>query len=124
MKIRQFRRFNRDDYRAAPDWFLNFLDNLNLMVDQLNVLLQNNIDIDNNLLAERRTLSVTHNTPINVTMQKLTQQPYLVRAGYASGHVVTGCNITGYNSDGSVAVTVTFADAPTSPVSTTLIFEP
>lgn len=124
MRFRPLVHFNTDDYRTAPQWFSNFLSVMNLMVDTLNSLLQNNVDIDNNLLAERQTVSVIHNVPTTVKMRKLAQTPFLVRAGYASGHVVTGCSITGYNNDGTVQITVQFSGAPTTAIATTLIFEP
>jgi hypothetical protein len=100
------------------------LGNLNLIIDTLNPLVQNNIDIDNNLLAERQTVTLSHNTAIQIKMQKLAQQPRIVRVGYASGYIGVGA-ITGYNTDGTLEVTVYFVGtAPTSPVSTVLIFEP
>jgi hypothetical protein len=123
-RVAGFKRFDKEDYRTSPDWFDDFLENLNPMIDALNPLLQNSIDIDNNLLAERQTVAVTHNVPITLTMKRLKQTPFLVRAGYAQGHIVTGCNITAYNSNGSIQVTVLFNDAPTTAVSTVLIFEP
>lgn len=123
MQIQPFRRFTLEDYPNAPSWFQNFMTNINPMVDQLNQLLAGRIDIANNLLAERQTISVTHGVPFNIRMQRLTQSPFLVRVGYADGH--TGyAAVTAFNVDGTVQVTVYFHDAPATAVSTLLIFEP
>jgi hypothetical protein len=124
MKIRPFTRFSQDDYRGSPVWFWNFLGNLNLMVDTLNAALQSNLDIDNNLLAERQTVSVSHNVPVTLRMKKLTSTPRLVRLGYANGYIGTAA-ISKYNTDGSLQVTVYFlGTVPTSAQSVVLIFEP
>lgn len=124
MKIRPFIRFAQDDYKQAPQWFFTFLGVMNMFVDTLNAVLQNNVDIDNNQLAERQTLAVQHGVPISTKLNKLTGMPRMVRAGYASGQVVTGCSITGYNNDGSVQVTVLFNGAPSGTISTVVVFEP
>lgn len=124
MRIAAFARFNKDDFRNAPDWFLNFLDNINVTIDSLNPLIAHGIDIDNNMLAERQTIKVTHNVPLKITLRSLSRQPTLIRVGYAAGHLVSGASITGYNTDGSIMVTILFSDAPTTPVLATVVFEP
>jgi hypothetical protein len=123
MKIRPFQRYANEDYKSAPKWFWDFLSNLNMMVDTLNSCLQNNLDIDNNLLAERQTVTVSHNTPATVSMKKI-GTPRLVRLGYANGYQGTA-SITGYGTDGSVIVTVFFVGTPpTTAQAVTLVFEP
>lgn len=125
MKIGPFTRFNRNDYRNLPDAFYEVLDNLNPLVDTLNKLLQGNIDIDNNMLAERQLVSVEHAVPVTLRMRKLRTPPFLVRAGYSSGNRVAAANITQINSDGTVQVVVDFlSPAPTGPVEVVLVFEP
>lgn len=123
MRLSPFRRFTSEDYPTAPSWFRTFFDNINPMVDQLNRLLASNIDIDSNLLAERQTVLVQHGVPITIKMNRLTQTPFLVRVGFANGHVGYAA-VTNLNADGSVQVTVYFQDAPVAPVSTVLVFEP
>jgi hypothetical protein len=124
MKVRTFKRFADDDYPHAPQWFLDHLDALNPMIDALNPLLANNIDIDNNMLAERQTVTLSHNTPIQIKLQKLKTTPFIVLVGYAHGYIGHGA-ITSYNNDGMFYVTVFFLGTiPTSPVSTTLVFLP
>jgi hypothetical protein len=124
VKVRPFRRFSDDDYPGAPTWFSDFLNTINPMVDGLNPLLANNIDIDNNLLAERQTVTLQHGVAIAIRLQRLKVIPRLVRVGYAAGYVGVGA-ITSYNTDGTFAVTVYFqGTAPTGPVQTTLVFEP
>lgn len=123
MQIQQFRRFSAEDYPHAPTWFRSLMDNINPMVDQLNQLLAGNIDIANNLLAERQTITVKHGVPFSIRMQRLTQTPFLVRVGYANGHVGYAA-ITNFNNDGTVQVTVYFQDAPTAAIPTLLVFEP
>jgi len=124
MKIRPLPRFLQDDYKSASSWFYTFLGNMNLIIDTLNPLIQNNVDIDNNLLAERQIVTLSHNTPITIKLQKLTAIPRLVRVGYAAGYVGVGA-ITGYNTDGTFQVTVYFVGtAPTAAVATTLVMEP
>src|SRR4051812_34029008 len=103
MKVRSFKRFSADDFRGSPNWFLDFIDSLNPMIDSLNPLLANNIDIDNNLLAERQSVTVSHGVPVTVTLRSLTAIPRLVRVGYAAGYVGSAA-ITSYNGDGSVQV--------------------
>jgi hypothetical protein len=57
-------------------------------------------------------------------MKKLTSAPKLVRLGYAGGYIGTAA-ITGYNTDGSIVVTVFFVGTvPTSAQSCVLVFEP
>lgn len=124
MQIRPFQRFQNDDYKAAPSWFWDFLGNLNQMVDTLNAALQNNLDIDYNFRAERQTVKVSHNVPVTLNLRRLSGQPRMVRLGYASGYQGTA-TITGYNTDGSLQVTVFFlGTAPTTPQTVTLVFEP
>lgn len=124
MKIQPFKRLNRDDYRNAPDWFYDFLDAMNPLIDTLNILLLSNIDINNNLLAERQVVSLQHNVPITIKLLSLKQQPSLVRVGYANGFIGTGA-ITGYNVDGTYQVTVFFLGTPpTASTLTVLVFEP
>lgn len=124
MKLKPFIRFANEDYKTAPKWFWDFLGNLNQAIDTLNALLQNNVDIDNNLLAERQTVTVSHNTPITLTMKKLTSTPRLVRLGYANGYQGVA-SITGYTTSGGVTVTVYFlGTAPTAAQSVVLVFEP
>ena len=124
MKISPFRRFNSDDYPSAASYFSDFLGSLNVIVDALNNLLQNNIDITYNMAAERQTQMMTHGVAQNIKLNTLKQTPSLVRVGYAGGYVATAA-ITNYNSDGTVQVTVYFqGTAPTTPVSTLLVFEP
>lgn len=124
MKIVPFQRFNVDDYRNSQPWFQLFLDNMNFMVLTLNALLQRNIDIDNNLLAERQIVKLSHNVPITIKLQSLKTQASLVRVGFAAGFIGIGA-ITTYNPDGTLQVTVYFQGTiPTVPVTTTLIFEP
>lgn len=123
IKIRPFVRFNQDDYKGSSAWFWNFLGTLNLMVDTLNFLVQGNIDIDNNLYAERQTVSVSHNTPITLSMKKITSVPKMVRVGYASGYIATA-NITAYDTDGTLQVTVYFlGTVPTTAQTVILVFE-
>lgn len=124
MRIRPFTRLSTDDFRGAEPWFITFLETMNPMIDTLNSLVQNNINIDDNLLAERQTVLLSHGVPVTIKLRKLRQQPYFVRVGYAAGHVGTGA-VTGYNSDGSVQVTVYFSGTiPTTPVLTTIVLEP
>lgn len=125
MKIRPFLRFNSDDYPQAPSWFLTYLNMINPMIDTLNVLLFNQIDTFYNIAAERQTVTLSHGVPIQIKLRSLNQIPYLVRVGYAAGYVGVGA-ITGYNTDGTIMVTVWFQDAtpPTSPVATLLVLEP
>lgn len=124
MRIASFIRFNRDDYREAEPWFSDFLDSLNIIIDTLNPLLASNIDINNNLLAERQIVTLSHNVPIKVRLQRLKQIPTLVRVGYANGFIGTGA-ITGYNPDGTVMVTVFFhGTPPANPTATVLVIEP
>jgi hypothetical protein len=123
MRFQALKRYNKDDYSGAAEWFLTFLDNINTAIDTLNPLLAHNVDIDNNLLAERRTVLVTQATPFKIKMQRLAVQPTLVRVGYAAGYVgIAG--ITSYNTDGSVSVTVYYTVIPPGPILTTLVFEP
>jgi hypothetical protein len=119
-----FRRFNKDDYRNAPQYFYTLLDNLQPIVDTCNFLFQSNIDIDNNMLAERQIVSCTHGVPFSTRMRTLAVTPKLVRYGYASGAQVLAANITGYNADGTVEVTVLFNGAPTTAQTLQLVFEP
>lgn len=124
MKLAPFRRFNRDDYRAAESWFGDFLDAMNLIIDSLNPLVASGVDIDNNLLAERQIVTLSHNVPIQIRLQRLKQVPKLVRVGYANGFIGTGA-ITGYNGDGSIMITVFFQGTPpTVPTATVLVIEP
>lgn len=126
MKIQSFRRFTMQDYTGAPTWFQNFLNALDPMIDTLNFLLQNNIDLDNNILGERQTISLKHNVPITVKMKTLGQtRPNIVTVGYAQGFIGSAA-ITAYNADGTVDVTVFFQGAilPTGSVSTMLFFQP
>lgn len=124
MRITPLRRFSDDDYPDAEPWFLNFLDNLNPVIDTLNPLFVNNVDIDNNLLAERQTVTLSHGVPVIIKLQKLPLVPRLVRVGYAAGFVGVGA-ITGYLNNGTFLVTVYFMGTPpTVPVLTMLIFEP
>lgn len=124
MKLQALKRYNKDDYPNAADWFLTFLDNLNSTIDILNPLLTHNIDLDNNILGERQTVTLTHATPISIKMRSLKQQPRFVRVGFASGYVGIGA-ISTYNTDGTLMVTVYFQGTlPTAPVSTVLYFEP
>jgi hypothetical protein len=124
MKVRPLPRFSRDDYRAADAWFYDFLDGLNVVVDALNPVFANGLDIDNNLISERRTLAITHGVPINVRLNVLKSRPTLVRVGYAAGYVGHGA-ITKYNSDGTIAVTVYFLGTPPAgAVNTTIVLEP
>jgi len=124
MKFRPLKKFLQDDFKDAPQYFFDFLANLNLIVDSLNPLLQNGIDIDNNQTAERQSVSLSHNTPVSVRMRRMTAQPNIVRLGYAGGNPGTAY-IAGYNTDGTVRVGVFFhGTAPTAPVSCILIFEP
>jgi len=124
VKIRPLKRFLQDDYRSAPQWFFDFLGSLNQAVDTLNPALQNGLDLDNNMTAERQQVTVTHNVPITVRMRRIGTTPRLVRLGYAAGYVGTA-NVTAYKSDGGVTVTVFFlGTVPTTAVSVVLIFEP
>lgn len=124
MKVSQFKRFLQDDYSGADQWFYDFLGNLNMMIDTLNPLLQGNVDIDNNQLAERVIISLSHNTPISIRLRKLTVQPNIVRLGYAGGNPGVAY-ISGYNKDGTVNAGVYFLGTPpTAAVSCILIFEP
>lgn len=125
MKVRSINRFNRSDYPNQSDEFYRLLDNLNLIPDTLNPLLQSNVDIDNNLLAERQTVTLSHGVPVTVRMRKLKQTPFLVRYGYANKNAVRSATITQINADGTIAVTVFFeSPAPTNPVPVVLVFEP
>jgi hypothetical protein len=124
MKISALNRFNIDDYSNSPQWFQNFLNNLNTIVINLNNLIQNNVDLTYNILCERQTVSLKHGVPITITLRSLKTRPTLVRVGYASGYVGTGA-ITAYNTSGTLQVTVYFSGtAPTGAVSTVLVFEP
>ena len=124
IKIQALKRYNKDDYSGATQWFLTFLDNINTTIDTLNPLLQGNVDIDNNLLAERQTVTLSHATAIKVKMRDLTIRPTLVRVGYAGGYVGS-CAVQTYNVDGTITIICYFQGTPpTVPVATTLIFEP
>lgn len=124
MKVAQLRRLNSDDYHNAPEWFLTFVDNMNVMIDNLNPLLQNGIDIDNNITAERQTVTLSHATPIKIKLNRLTTTPKIVRVGYAAGLVGVAA-ITAFNADGTITITVYFQGTPpTTPILTTLVMEP
>lgn len=124
MKLNTFKRYNKEDYSGATDWFLTFLDNINTTIDSLNPLITHNIDIDNNLLAERQIVTLSHGVPIRIKLRSLRIRPTLVRVGYAAGFVGVGA-ITAYNTDGTISVTVFFLGTPPSvPVLTTLVLEP
>lgn len=124
MKIQSLKRYNSDDYSDAPDWFSDFLSNINSTIDTLNPLLQNNVDIDNNLLAERQIVKLSHGVAVKVRLRTLKVRPSLVRVGYASGFVGVGA-ITAYNTDGTYSVTVFFLGTPpTAPVLAVLVLEP
>lgn len=127
MKLLPFRRFLNEDFPKAPQYFYDFLADLNPFVDAINRLFQGNIDITNNLLAERQTVSVQHGVAVTIKLQKLDpnfQRPFLVRAGYANGQTVSSVAITGYNSDGTFTVVVSFVGAPTATIPVLLVFEP
>lgn len=124
MKLATLLRFSEDDYTGAPDWFRTFLGSLNQMVDSIGPLVQHNIDLDNNILGERQTLTVTNGVPITVRLRTLKTTPSFVRVGYAAGYVGVAA-ITKYNVDGTLQVTVNFTGTqPTSSVSITVYFEP
>ena len=123
MKVAPFKRFLQDDYHSAPQWFFDFLGNLNQMIDSLNPALQSGLDIENNLTAEVQQVTVSHEVPITLKMRRIVT-PRLVRLGYASGyHGVAG--IVGFGTDGSVQVIVSFVgQMPPGPVAVELVFEP
>lgn len=124
MKVMTLRRFSDDDYPNAQPWFLDFLNNLNPVIDTINPLFANNITIDDNLAAERQTVTLSHGVPVLIKLQTLKLVPRLVRVGFANGYVgVAG--ITNYLNDGTFYVTVYFQGTPpVVPVLTTLVIEP
>ena len=124
MQIRPLPRFLQDDYPSAGAWFYNFLGNLNSIIDTINPLIQSGIDTFYNINCERQTVTLSHNTPIQITLKTLDAIPRFVRVGYAAGYIGVGA-ITSYNTNGTFMVTVYFVGtAPTAAVSTMLIFEP
>lgn len=113
-------RLNSDDFRESSQWFRSFLESYNILTDSLNGLLEGNIDIPNNLRADQRQVTVTHNVPINIRTR--ISSPSFVMVGYAAGYIATA-GITSYAADGSVNVVVFFVGTvPTAPVQVNLWF--
>lgn len=118
-KFTPLKHLNADDFRTAPQWFRDYLDQYNILADALNFLLPGHIDIDWNLQAEKQTVTVSHNTPVTVNLQKLSTPTFCI-LGYCGGSVGVA-NIVGYPNPKSVSVNVFFlGTVPTNPVSAVL----
>lgn len=125
MRFQFFKRMSQDDYRDADEWFEPVFDAFNPMVDYLNRVLPNGLTLTDNIRCEIKTITVQHGVAANIRLDKLTgTRPRFVRTGYASGHVVTGCQIVGYVNNNTVQVKVLFDGAPAGDIQLVVCFEP
>jgi hypothetical protein len=58
MKISAFKRFLSEQFAGAPDWFVKFLQQLNLMTEQTVDALNGKLTIDDNLNQQWQTFTI------------------------------------------------------------------
>jgi hypothetical protein len=66
MKISNFPRINRGDFSGAPDWFNQFVERLNPILEEVIDCLQGNVHLPHNMNGVYRTVEVKDDTEYEI----------------------------------------------------------
>ena len=106
MKISAVKKFSREDFTGAPDWFGRFLDEINNFSDQMITFTENNIIYEDNIYCQNVQYNFNHGEQVKF-LNKLKNKPRGLIAVAADGYAIDAAELQ-YDNGGQIGITVYF----------------
>lgn len=88
MKVNDFKKFRKEDFQDAPEWFQKFLVILNDTLESNTTTLKK-LDLNNNFLSEEREITLENDKELTLT-HKLNGQVKRVLVDFADNTTILG----------------------------------
>lgn len=106
MKIAAVKKFSREDFAGAPEWFGAFLDEINNFSDQMITFTENNIIYEENIYCQSVDYNFNHGQQVKF-LNKLKGKPRGLLAVAAQGYAIDAAELQ-YDNGGQIGITVYF----------------
>lgn len=106
MKISAIKKFIKEDFIDAPEWFGRFMDEINIFSDQIITMTENNITFNENVLCQPIEFSFTHGVQQKFE-NKLSGKPRGIIVTESSGYAIDSYELR-YDNSGKIGIILYF----------------